>query len=55
MDRLQDHHLQWMARLDAVEEVDGYLLIHSDTTAYLDYGDSIAGGQRHRPRDPDPQ
>ena len=33
MDRLQDHHLQWMARLDAVEEVDGYLLVHSDTTA----------------------
>ncbi|MEU6550698.1 metallophosphoesterase family protein [Streptomyces sp. NPDC046915] len=43
MDRLQDHHLQWMARLDAVEEVDGYLLVHSDTTAYLDYGDSIEG------------
>ncbi|MEU1404227.1 metallophosphoesterase [Streptomyces sp. NPDC005728] len=41
MDRLQDHHLQWMARLDAIEEVDGYLLVHSDTTAYLDYGDSI--------------
>lgn len=41
MDRLQDHHLQWMARLDAVEEVDGYLLVHSDTTSYLDYGDSI--------------
>ncbi|GLX49807.1 serine/threonine protein kinase [Streptomyces hygroscopicus subsp. hygroscopicus] len=41
MDRLQDHHLQWMARLDALEEVDGYLLVHSDTTAYLDYGDSI--------------
>ncbi|GHI06473.1 serine/threonine protein kinase [Streptomyces cellostaticus] len=41
MDRLQDHHLQWMARLDAIEAVDGYLLIHSDTTAYLDYGDSI--------------
>jgi hypothetical protein len=41
MDRLQDHHLQWMARLDAVEEVDGHLLLHSDTTAYLDYGDSI--------------
>ncbi|MFE3635258.1 metallophosphoesterase [Streptomyces cellostaticus] len=41
MDRLQDHHLQWMSRLDAVEEVDGHLLIHSDTTAYLDYGDSI--------------
>lgn len=41
MERLQDHHLQWMARLDAVEEVDGYLLVHSDTTAYLDYGSSI--------------
>ncbi|WP_268240766.1 metallophosphoesterase [Streptomyces lacrimifluminis] len=41
MDRLQDHHLQWMARLDAIEEVDGHLLVHSDTTAYLDYGDSI--------------
>ncbi|OIJ91981.1 serine/threonine protein phosphatase [Streptomyces colonosanans] len=41
MDRLQDHHLQWMARLDAVEEVDGHLLVHSDTTAYLGYGDSI--------------
>jgi hypothetical protein len=41
MDRLQDHHLQWMARLDAMEEVDGHLLVHSDTTAYRDYGDSI--------------
>ncbi|MFE9310294.1 metallophosphoesterase [Streptomyces sp. NPDC088353] len=41
MDRLQDHHLQWMARLDAVEAVDGYLLVHSDTTSYLDYGASI--------------
>ncbi|NBM15524.1 metallophosphoesterase [Streptomyces sp. GC420] len=42
MERLQDHHLQWMARLDAVVEEDGHLLMHSDTTAYLDYGDSIA-------------
>ncbi|MFG2882909.1 metallophosphoesterase [Streptomyces sp. NPDC048297] len=41
MDRLQDHHLQWMARLDAIEEVDDHLIVHSDTTAYLDYGDSI--------------
>lgn len=41
MDRLQDHHLQWMARLDAVTQEDGHLLVHSDTTAYLDYGDSI--------------
>lgn len=41
MDRLQDVHLQWMSRLDAIEEEDGHLLMHSDTTAYLDYGDSI--------------
>jgi hypothetical protein len=41
MERLQDHHLQWMARLDAMEMADGHLLVHSDTTAYLDYGDSI--------------
>ncbi|MFF2651654.1 metallophosphoesterase [Streptomyces sp. NPDC058045] len=41
MERLQDHHLQWMARLDAMELEDGHLLTHSDTTAYLDYGDSI--------------
>jgi hypothetical protein len=41
MDRLQDVHLQWMSRLDAMEQVDGHLLVHSDTTAYLDYGDSI--------------
>ncbi|WKX71548.1 metallophosphoesterase [Streptomyces sp. XD-27] len=41
MERLQDHHLQWMSRLDAMTEADGYLLVHSDTTAYLEYGDSI--------------
>ncbi|WP_374196125.1 metallophosphoesterase [Streptomyces sp. TS71-3] len=41
MDRLEDHHLQWMSRLDAMEEEDGHLLVHSDTTSYLDYGDSI--------------
>lgn len=41
MERLEDHHLQWMSRLDAVVEEDGHLLMHSDTTAYLDYGDSI--------------
>ncbi|MGW1196434.1 metallophosphoesterase [Streptomyces sp. NPDC002536] len=41
MERLEDHHLQWMARLDAIAEEDGHLLVHSDTTAYLDFGDSI--------------
>ncbi|MEU5399696.1 metallophosphoesterase [Streptomyces sp. NPDC005963] len=41
MDRLQDVHVQWMARLDAVVEEDRHLLMHSDTTAYLDYGSTI--------------
>ncbi|MFC5719804.1 metallophosphoesterase [Streptomyces gamaensis] len=41
MERLEDHHLQWMSRLDAVALEDGHLLVHSDTTAYLEFGDSI--------------
>lgn len=41
MDRLQDVHLQWMSRLDAVVQEDDHLLLHSDTTAYLDYGQTI--------------
>ncbi len=41
MERLQDHHIAWMSRLDAVALEDGHLLLHSDTTAYLEYGTSI--------------
>ncbi|MEV8532307.1 metallophosphoesterase [Streptomyces sp. NPDC051211] len=41
MERLEDVHLQWMSRLDAAALEDGHLLLHSDTTAYLDYGSSI--------------
>lgn len=41
MDRLQDVHLQWMSRLDAIAVQDEHLLLHSDTTAYLEYGGSI--------------
>ncbi|WP_424212769.1 metallophosphoesterase [Streptomyces sp. BI20] len=41
MERLQDVHLQWMSRLDAAALVDDHLLLHSDTTAYRDYGDTI--------------
>ena len=37
----EDHHVAWMSRLDAVAVEDGHLLVHSDTTAYLDYGTSI--------------
>ena len=41
MERLQDVHVQWMSRLDAIAEEDAHLLMHSDTTAYLDYGSTI--------------
>ncbi|MGW6615772.1 metallophosphoesterase [Streptomyces erythrochromogenes] len=41
MERLQDVHIQWMSRLDAAVLEEDHLLLHSDTTAYLDYGDSI--------------
>ncbi|MDG9701178.1 metallophosphoesterase [Streptomyces sp. DH37] len=41
MERLQEHHVQWMSRLDAMALADDHLLVHSDTTAYLEYGDTI--------------
>ncbi|HZG05426.1 MAG TPA: metallophosphoesterase [Streptomyces sp.] len=41
MERLQDHHVQWMSRLDAMALADDHLLVHSDTTAYLEYGSTI--------------
>ncbi|MBB1256719.1 metallophosphoesterase [Streptomyces alkaliterrae] len=41
MERLQDHHIRWMARLDAMAVEDGHLLLHSDCAAYLEYGDTI--------------
>jgi hypothetical protein len=41
MERLQDHHVQWMARLDSMALADGHLLLHSDTTAYLEHGTTI--------------
>lgn len=41
MDRLEDHHIQWMSRLDAMALADNHLLLHSDATCYLDYGTNI--------------
>jgi len=41
MERLEDRHLTWISRLDAAHLTDGHLLLHSDTTAYLEYGSSI--------------
>ncbi len=42
LDRLEAHHISWLARLPAIALEEGHLLLHSDTTAYLEYGDSIA-------------
>ncbi|WP_129841419.1 metallophosphoesterase [Streptomyces sp. RFCAC02] len=41
MERLEDHHLQWMSRLDSLALADGHLLMHSDTTSYLEYGSTV--------------
>jgi Calcineurin-like phosphoesterase len=41
MERIQDHHITWMSRLDAAALADDHLLLHSDTTAYLEYGTTI--------------
>ncbi|MBV6701738.1 metallophosphoesterase [Kitasatospora aureofaciens] len=41
LDRLQAHHISWLSRLPAIAIEDGHLLLHSDTTAYLEYGESI--------------
>lgn len=42
MERLQDHHIQWMSRLDAMALADDHLLVHSDATCYLEYGETTA-------------
>jgi hypothetical protein len=39
--RLTPTHLAWLAGLPAVALVEGHLLIHADTTSYLEYGSSI--------------
>ncbi|WP_329811661.1 metallophosphoesterase family protein [Streptomyces sp. GSL17-113] len=41
MERLADHHVQWMSRLDAMALADNHLLVHSDASCYLDYGSTI--------------
>lgn len=40
--RLTDRHLDWLRGLPALVELDGHLLMHSDTTSYLAYGDDVA-------------
>ena len=38
---LTDEHFAWLAGLPALAQVDGHLLMHSDTAAYLTWGESV--------------
>ncbi len=40
-DALTPVHLDWLGSLPVLAKVDDYLLMHSDTTAYLGWGDSV--------------
>jgi hypothetical protein len=40
-DRLTDAHIEWLTSRRVLTEVDGHLLMHSDTLAYLEWGDTI--------------
>jgi hypothetical protein len=40
-ERLTDHHIAWLSELDAVILTGPDLLLHSDTTDYLRWGDNV--------------
>lgn len=40
-DRLTDKHIEWLTTRPVLKLVDDHLLMHSDTTAYLEWGESI--------------
>lgn len=39
--RLADEHVAWIRALPAIAVVDEYLLLHSDTTSYLEFGSTV--------------
>ncbi|MGH3657926.1 MAG: metallophosphoesterase [Micromonosporaceae bacterium] len=41
LDRCTDDHVEWLQELGVVTLADEHLLMHSDTTSYLSYGNSI--------------
>ncbi|MGH3664174.1 MAG: metallophosphoesterase [Micromonosporaceae bacterium] len=41
LDRLTDEHVEWLTGLDAIALAGDHLLMHSDTTSYLGYGDTV--------------
>ncbi len=40
-ERLTDEHVAWLRSLPVVARHSGYLLVHSDTTEYLEWGESV--------------
>jgi hypothetical protein len=40
-ERLTDRHISWLTALPVMVDLDGHLLMHSDTTEYLEYGSDI--------------
>ncbi|MBW4718978.1 metallophosphoesterase [Saccharothrix sp. SC076] len=40
-DRLTDRHVEWLTTRPVLHLVDDHLLMHSDTLAYLEWGDTI--------------
>lgn len=57
LDRFTDAQAQWLASQPVAAVVDGYLLIHSDSNAYLEYGSTIEdidGEIAEMLRDPEP-
>ncbi|MGH3734413.1 MAG: metallophosphoesterase [Micromonosporaceae bacterium] len=41
LDRCTDEHAAWLSGLSVAARVGEHLLLHSDTTSYLSYGDSV--------------
>jgi hypothetical protein len=41
LDRFTDEHAGWLCQLDVLTLAGEHLLMHSDTTSYLSYGDSV--------------
>ncbi len=57
LDRLTEVQAQWLVSQPVAAVVDGYLLIHSDSNAYLEYGSTIEdidGEIAEMLRDPEP-
>jgi Calcineurin-like phosphoesterase len=41
LERLEEHHLEWLANLPVLAKIGDTLLMHADSTFYLGYGSSV--------------